>query len=122
MNIHGKFTNPGGGVKFNLPIITFQEDGIFFFYTPALDVTGYGHTEDEAKSSFEQTLEQFLDYTTKKKTLFAELKRLGWKVTKKSSTPPSLVEMLNDNNYLAEIFEEKQYRKFDQAISLPAFG
>jgi hypothetical protein len=120
--IQGNFKNLGNEVKFQLPIITFSEDGVFFFYTPALDLTGYGKTEEEAKSSFEETLGQFLDYTTHKKTLLSELKKLGWKVSKKTSRPPSLVEMINKNDYLAEIFEEKQYRKFHKTISLPAFA
>jgi len=106
---------------FSLPIITFQEENIFFIYTPALDLTGYGNTEDEARLSFEETLDQFLNYSTNKDTLVDELKRLGWKVSKKSvSKPPSLVDMINSNNYLAEIFEEKQYRKFHKNISLPS--
>jgi hypothetical protein len=35
---------------------------------------------------------------------------------------PSLKDMLIENNYLAEIFEEKAYTKFDQSISLPAIA
>ena len=122
LSVHGDFSNPGAKVTFNLPIISFQEEGLFFFYTPALDLTGYGKTEDEAKSSFNETLAQFLNYATNKKTLFSELKKLDWKVSKKISKPPSLVDMLNDNDYLQKIFEEKQYRKFDQPFSLPAFA
>jgi hypothetical protein len=30
--------------------------------------------------------------------------------------------MLIENNYLAEIFEEKAYTKFDHKVSLPAIG
>lgn len=122
LNISGDFKSKGSKVNFNLPVITFHEDGVFFFYTPALDLTGYGKTEEEAESSFEETLGQFLDYGTNKSTLFSELKKLGWKVSKKSvSKPPSLIDMINNNEYLAEIFEEKQYKKFHQTINLPAF-
>ena len=119
--ISGDFKNSGDAITFSLPIIAFQEDNIFFVYTPALDLTGYGNTEDEARLSFEETLDQFLNYSTNKDTLVDELKRLGWKVSKKSvSKPPSLVDMINSNDYLAEIFEEKQYRKFHKNISLPS--
>jgi hypothetical protein len=122
LEIKGNFHNRRSQIKFNLPIITFHEENVYFFYTPALDLTGYGKTEEEAKSSFEETLSQFLDYTTNKKTLFAQLKKLGWKVKKNSLVAPSLKDMIVENNYLAEIFEEKAYTKFDHAISLPAIA
>lgn len=123
LNVQGNFKKGGNSVEFNLPIITFQEEGLYFYYTPVLDLTGYGKTDEEAKTSFEETISQFFDYAINKKTLFAELKKLGWKVSNRSvSKPPSLVDMLNKNNYLAEIFEEKQYKKFNHTVSIPAFA
>jgi len=123
LRIEGNFKNNRGGVTFNLPVITFQEEDAFFVYSPALDLTGYGKTEEEAKASFDETLGQFFDYSTNKKTLFRELEKLGWKVSKKkASTPPSLIEMLNKNDYLADIFEQKQYKKSNQQVNMPAFA
>jgi hypothetical protein len=118
--IKGNFVNREGRINFNLPIIKFEEDNLFFFYTPALDLTGYGKTEAEAEQSFQQTLGQFLDYSTNNKTLYSELKKLGWIVKGKQVRVPSLKEMLINNQYLTEIFEEKNYSKFDQVVSLPA--
>lgn len=110
-------------VDCRLTVTTFEEEGIHFYYAPALDLTGYGKTDEEAQKSFDITLEQFVNYGLHKKTLFNELKKLGWKVSKKSvSKPPSLVDMIYKNEYLADIFEEKQYTKFDQKVSLPAFS
>jgi hypothetical protein len=122
LEIKGNFHNQKGKINFNLPVITFQENEVYFFYTPALDLTGYGKTEEEARTSFQETLGQFLDYTTNKKTLFEELKKLGWKVKKNSLVVPSLKDMIIENNYLAEIFEEKAYTKFHHTISLPAIA
>ncbi len=124
MEIRGNFKNTGGKrVKFNLPVISFTEDNVHFLYTPALDLAGYGKTEEEALHSFEETIGQFLDYGINKKTLKKELKKLGWLVVKKKiSKAPSLVDMINNNAYLAEIFEEKQYKKFDASIDIPALA
>jgi hypothetical protein len=126
MDLHfsGNYTNQTGGeVVCNLTVITFEEDGVYFVYAPAMDLTGYGESLEEAKSSFEQTLEQFVNYGMNKNTFFRELKKLGWKISKKkASVPPSLVDMINKNEYLARIFEEKQYTKSHQNISLPAYG
>ena len=122
LEIKGNFSNNRGKIDFNLPVIKFQEDDIFFYYTPALDLTGYGKTEQEAYDSFQQSLGQFLDYTTNKKTLFDQLKKLGWKVNKKSWVVPSLKDMIIENDYLAEIFEEKAYTKFNHTVSFPAIA
>ena len=122
LEIKGNFSNNRGKIDFNLPVIKFQEDDVFFYYTPALDLTGYGKTEQEAYDSFQQSLGQFLDYTTNKKTLFGQLKKLGWKVNKKSWVVPSLKDMIIENDYLAEIFEEKAYTKFNHTVSFPAIA
>ena len=122
--VSGNFkSSKGNSVEFNLPLLTFQEEGLYFFYSPALDLTGYGRTVQEADSSFQEALRQFLNYSTNKNTLWPELRKLGWKISKKSiSKPPSLVDMVNKNQYLAEIFEEKQYQKTHSTISLPVFA
>ncbi len=103
-------------------MIAFEEENVHFIYSPALDLTGYGKTEEEAQQSVKEALDQFFDYTTNKKTIEQELRRLGWKIQKNRSKAPSLVDMINQNDYLKEIFEEKQYRKFNQTVSMPAFA
>lgn len=91
MNVQRNFSNKGNKIDFNLPVIKFEEESLFFIYSPALDLTGYGKTEGEAQSSFEETLSQFLNYTTNKKTLVSELKKLGWEVSRiKLVSPLSL--------------------------------
>ncbi len=122
LNIQGNFRNKGNKVEFSLPIIKFTEANVYFYYTPALDLTGYGNTEEEAQASFEETLGQFFDYTTNKNTLASELRKLGWKIGKRKLSIPSLPEMLKENKYLAEIFEQKAYSKFDKMYSIPAFA
>lgn len=120
--ITGHFNHGNNHIDVHLGLIFFEEEGKHFVYTPALDITGYGNSEDEAKNSFEETLKEFLRYTSNKDTLKKELKKLGWKVTPKVKIKaPSLVDMINNNEYLAEIFEEKQYRKVNQTVQLPAF-
>jgi hypothetical protein len=126
MDLHfsGNYSNKAGtGVACELALMTFKEGNLHFVYAPALDLTGYGNTIEGAKDSFEPTLQQFVSYGMNKRTLLSELKKLGWKVSKKNATePPSLVDMLNKNEYLAKIFEEKQYTKSHQNFRLPAFA
>lgn len=96
-----------------LDLLFFKEDNVFFVYAPALDITGYGLTETEAQQSFVETLETFLDFTQKNKTLEGELQRLGWKkdATTKGFQPPFLDEMLQTHTYLSEIVRDYDFQK-----------
>jgi len=49
-------------VHVNVPLILFEEDGAQIVYCPALDVSGYGKDETEAKQSFEVSLGEFFRY------------------------------------------------------------
>ncbi|MBI3720027.1 MAG: hypothetical protein HY252_15700 [Sphingobacteriales bacterium] len=83
-----KAKSPGAiqKMKLQLPVIAFIEDNVNMLYCPALDLTGYGNNEREAQKSFETVLAEYLQYTTTKGTLLADLKKLGWnfKKTKKA--------------------------------------
>lgn len=72
-------------IDLNVPVILFKENDVTIAYCPVLDLSGYGNTEKEARESFEIVLSEFLDYTTKHKTIDKELKRLGWTVSKKEN-------------------------------------
>jgi len=72
--IHQKVTG-----KMQLSLFAFEDDGIHYVYCPALDITGYGHTDNDAKESFEKTLELYLNYTINKGTFAADLKAHGGK-------------------------------------------
>ena len=104
-----------------LSLIKFEEDGIFFIYSPALDLTGYGKSEAEARKSFDVAMEEFLTYTTHKETVQKALRQLGWTVTSKNKiTVPSLSELIQTRSYLEEIFTEKEFRKVDENFAIPA--
>jgi hypothetical protein len=110
-------------VNVRLSLIEFEEDGLHFVYSPALDLTGYGKTHQEARESYNAAMEEFLRYTTNKKTAFEVLEGLGWKVSKKKSiSAPSLSDLIKSRGYLEKIFTEKQFRKTDEEVTLPAFA
>lgn len=118
--VKGNFKNKKGSVKIEMPIFSFKEDDVTIIYAPALDLCGYGYSEEDAQESFKITLREFLDYTTNKGTFEKELKRLGWKVKKnKPMTLPDLSKLLVDREYLTEIFNEKDFRKYNAPIALP---
>jgi predicted RNase H-like HicB family nuclease len=110
-------------VNVKLSLIEFEEDGLFFVYSPALDLTGYGKTHEEARDSYNVAMEEFIKYTTNKKTIAEVLANLGWNVSKKKRiSAPSLSELLQSRVYLEEIFTEKQFRKTDEEVNIPSFA
>lgn len=72
--------------------VTFvKEEKYIVAYCPALQLTGYGYTEEEAKKSFETELDIFLEETTKRGSLEKYLLENGWilqRVPKFSYKPP----------------------------------
>ena len=124
LNFSGHFANPEAKVDVKVHLFQFEEDGNTIIYSPAFDLSGYGHSVEEARQSFETTIAEFFNYTIIKKTLAKELNRLGWNVKatdvkkRKFRTPP-LAQLLTKNDYLIEIVNEKQFTKFDQTVSVP---
>lgn len=119
----GTWESGSDNIKVNLPIILFEEDGSQIMYCPALDVSGYGKTEAEARDSFNITLGEFFLYTTNKKTFHTVLQKLGWTLRKskfKPLHPPSMSELLNNNANFSRIFNSFPFRKIDQPIELPS--
>ena len=108
-------------INVKLSLIQFEEGGLHFVYSPALDLTGYGKTEVEARESYNIAMEEFVKYTSNKETALQELERLGWIISKKKKvTAPSLSSLLQSRNYLEEIFTEKNFRKTDETVAIPA--
>jgi hypothetical protein len=119
--IQGKFANKKGQVKFNLPVIEFQEDDNTIVYCPPLDLAGYGADSGEANEAFKVALREFCDYTITKGTLIKELKSLGWKTKAHHSEikVPDLDVLIRSRTYLQEIFNTKNFEMKYRPIPLP---
>jgi hypothetical protein len=124
-NIESKFSNEKGSYIVKLPVLSFKDDTAYVIYCPALDLNGSGNTASQAKESFAITVAEYLDYTTKKGTLFTDLKKLGWTIQKnknKLASPPPMSELLGNNEEFSRIFNNYPYKKFDTGVSLPAYA
>lgn len=123
-NFNGQKSFGSNTVSINVPIISFQEDELFYVYMPSLDLTGYGDTEKIAMESFMVVLDEFFRYTINKNTLLVELKRLGWKIKskKKPMHAPQFSELINTNEQLKDIVNYKQYTTSNFDLNVPAFA
>jgi hypothetical protein len=108
-------------VDVDILIITFVEDGLFYYYAPQLDIYGYGQTETEAKESFETTLHEFFRYTLNKGTLNNELIRLGWKIRKNKLriTAPDFSELARQNTEFQNIINTRPFTKKQHNVQMP---
>ncbi len=120
------FKNKTSIVKVRLLLIHFKDEkNIHFVYSPHLDLTGYGKNLSEAKKSFEIVLEDFVDYTLKKKTIGKVLSKLGWQLKGPVRKPkkviaPSITSIIRDNEYVSEIFDKYSTNTFHKEIGIPA--
>jgi len=116
----------GHDISVPISVISFTEDNIHLLYAPSLDVYGTGYTVKEAKESFEIGLSEFFAYTIKKRTLKAELLKLGWIIKENKSSvtlrQPSLNEMLIRRPDLKDLMENKNYSHYHKSISIPSFS
>lgn len=125
LDIESRFSSDKGSYTVKLPVLSFKEDNANIIYCPALDLSGSGNTELQAKESFAIVVAEYLHYTTNKGTLLTDLKKLGWtiqKSKKKLASPPTMSELLDNNEEFSRIFDNYPYKKFDTGVSLPAYA
>lgn len=107
-------------VKLHLKGWKDNESGFFFLYSPSLDLTGYGETQELAKKSLEITLLEFLEYTKIKNTFFDELENLGWMVNrrKRRVQGPTLEDLLEENETLKELSHKRGVYDVNEQLDL----
>ena len=121
-NLAAEWQGRNENVRLNVTVLLFTEDDIHFAYVPSFDLTGYGSTPEEAGESLKIVVDEFLRYTTNKKTFLPELKRLGWKIRSKYKPmqAPQLSDLIPINEQLREIINYKQYSTSNFQVSMPA--
>ncbi len=121
--VSGQWINGKNRIKCDLPLIIFEEDNNIIAYCPALDLSGYGSTEEDAKKSFKVTLSEYFRYTVHKKTLAEDLKKYGWiirKNLKKKLIPPTLENSLQKNEDFSRIFNTYDFQKRSTIVDIPS--
>ena len=65
-------------ISSQLAVFLFKEEDSYIAYSPALDLSGYGKTEEDARNSFNITLKEYFDYCVDKGTLYQDLVNHCW--------------------------------------------
>lgn len=114
MESENKITNQGDYIKVTLDLYLFLDEECYIAYSPALDLSGYGATESEAKESFSIALDEYISYGISKRTLVKDLRAHGWKIRsfkQRKMSAPTFDNMLKSNFTFRDILENKEYRK-----------
>lgn len=111
-----------GEYNIKVSVVQFQEDNVVVVYCPALDLSGYGYSDDEARQSFKTVLLEFIRYASNKGTLDDDLTAHGWrKLTTKgvSMVPPAMTDLLSSNENFNKIFNtQPSYQKYDMPMQV----
>lgn len=79
-------------ISYSLPVTIFREGESLVAYTPVLDLSSSGKTEEEAKQMLFEAVQVFFEELLQMGTLETVLKDLGWTKHKKGFEPPKVVE------------------------------
>lgn len=117
----GELNHNTDKINVMLEVLLFQEENIFIAYSPALDLSACGNTEEEAKNEFELVLKEYIEYCLNKKTFFDDLRAHGWTIkSKKRIKSPSDDKLLELNDTYRDIKENKQYKTIEREMIIPA--
>jgi predicted RNase H-like HicB family nuclease len=78
-------------LQVSVPVFLIEEDAQWVVWCPALEVSSYGDTEDEARQAFEDAVEIFIEETARRGTLEKELLRMGWTLASADYYPPRVL-------------------------------
>lgn len=120
LNVTANIDFPDEKYFIGLSLVEFQEDKVTVIYSPALDLSGYGYSKEEAQNSFGESLREFFRYTKNKRTLDKVLESLGWTVKgskkKPKFNPPKDSELVLTNSLYNEIVNNKSYSVSRQEV------
>ena len=122
VSLNAEFGYSDRKIVVGLTLLEFEEDNTIIIYSPALDLTGYGYNIQEAKDSFINVLQEFLNYSQNKKTIEKYLQKMGWKILgskkKPKFTPPKNTELAKINPFYSDIVNNKNYSSYSQNVEL----
>lgn len=114
MDSVNKIISKNGALNVTLDVYLFMDDNTFVAYSPALDLSGYGTSEQEAKESFSVVMREYIQYALSHKTLVKDLRAHGWRVKSVKQhrmAAPSFDTLIKSNSVFKDILENKEYRK-----------
>ncbi|MBL7718757.1 MAG: type II toxin-antitoxin system HicB family antitoxin [Flavipsychrobacter sp.] len=99
-------------LSLNVSVLVFQEEGYFIAFCPALKLSSYGDSIEDAKEGFEEVITAYIEETQRQGTLNEDLTKHGWVFHSKQVFPPEQVDI---DNIPAGLLK----RQFNQRYEIP---
>ena len=80
------------GLSVNLPVTIFKEGEAFVAYSPALDLSTCGKSENDVRRMWNEAVEAFFEELIEEGTLEKVLSDLGWRKINNNFQPPEVVD------------------------------
>lgn len=118
---HGEMHHCQADINVNLEVLLFKEDDVYIAYSPALDISAFGKTEEDAKKEFDNNMRSYITYCMNKKTLFQDLRAHGWTVKSRNRIKaPTEEQLIKMNDIYNDIRNNKSYKTLREDIAIPA--
>ncbi len=78
-------------IKFALPVSILKEGNSFIAYTPALDLSTFGDTFEDARKNFDEAVNIFFEELVEMGTIDEVLAGLGWQKQNNTFMPPVVI-------------------------------
>ena len=95
----------------HLTVLVFQQEEYYVSFCPALQLSSYGDSVQEAKNGFDDVMKDYIEEGTKKGTLHDDLVSHGWVFSvihnQNKIEPPAKVELNIPAGLLKTQFSEK---------------
>ncbi|KAA6318050.1 hypothetical protein EZS27_031887 [termite gut metagenome] len=115
----------GRRLKAQLELYKFKEDNACIVYCPAMDLSAFGETYEEAKKEFQEIFTTHIEYCIQKNTLIKDLRNHGWVIKSKNQRKikaPTTEILLGRNDTLKDIIYNKNYEKISEYVEMPEFA
>jgi len=93
-------------IKIEIPLATWKEEDQYVVWTPALDLSSYGDTEETALQHFAEALNLFFETALERNNLEQLLEEFGWEQV--------------ENNWRVPFQPLENSRSFTADVPLPA--
>ncbi|HYV95311.1 MAG TPA: hypothetical protein VE978_26280 [Chitinophagales bacterium] len=107
----------GNWVEATLQVLFLQEKGFIIAFSPALQLSAYGHNVGDAKAAFETTIKIFFQELVKDHELTNELVSLGWKSNDHEFHRESFLQDLFANEKIPITILQQQSEHFRTTIA-----
>ena len=88
-------TNGNNIVEMQVSLLVFKQGDYFVAYCPALELSSYGDSVEDAKAGFDDSMDIYLEYCEEHGTLEQDLIKHGWTIVRKPNklAPPFRVKL-----------------------------